>query len=71
MPAMRANGRHGARHRQNNLVFSILSPLLQTRHFHRTYSHKYSYYLTANSGTYVYLEKYVLVVPLYCGENTK
>lgn len=55
---------------RRHLFFSILSPLLQTCHFHRTHSHQYSYYLTVSGGTYVCL-KNVLVVPLYCGENTK
>lgn len=35
--------RHGARHRQKAFVFfSILNPLLQACHFHRTHSHQYS-----------------------------
>lgn len=39
---------------RTHLFFPIISPLLQTCHFHRTHSHQYSYYLTVNSGTYVW-----------------
>lgn len=41
---------------RRHLFFSILSPLLQTCHFHRTHSHQYSYYLTVSGGTYVCLK---------------